>query len=91
MAILNKRYHSIDEVIEQSVEFINNVTNLPSVITKFKSYDLLKRMDLIKINNNTAIILIVSSSGEVIKKRLSTKIQFNTMMYQLVCRSLMID
>ncbi|MFN3044456.1 HrcA family transcriptional regulator [Mycoplasmoides gallisepticum] len=79
MAILNKRYHSIDEVIEQSVEFINNVTNLPSVITKFKSYDLLKRMDLIKINNNTAIILIVSSSGEVIKKTIKyqNSIQYN--------------
>ncbi|QZX49435.1 heat-inducible transcriptional repressor HrcA [Mycoplasma sp. E35C] len=79
MAILTKRYYSIDEVIEQSVEFINNVTNLPSVITKFKSYDLLKRMDLIKINENTALILIVSSSGEVIKKTIKYQnlVQYN--------------
>ncbi|MDC4163687.1 heat-inducible transcriptional repressor HrcA [Mycoplasma bradburyae] len=79
MAILTKRYHSIDEVIEQSVEFINNVTNLPSVITKFKSYDLLRKMDLIKINDTTALILIVSSSGEVIKKTIKYEslIQYN--------------
>lgn len=66
--ILLARSDSIDEVIEHSVDFINQITNLPSVITHFKTDDRLARLDLIKLDNSNALVLVVSSSGNVIKK-----------------------
>ncbi|WP_027119491.1 heat-inducible transcriptional repressor HrcA [[Mycoplasma] testudinis] len=66
--ILSARVNSIDEVIEVSVDFINQITNLPTVITSFKTDDRLCRLDLVKLNDTNGLVLVVSSSGNVIKK-----------------------
>lgn len=71
--ILSNRTESIDEVIEISVNFINEITKLPSIITRIKNDDHLSRMDLIKLNDSRALILIVSSSGDIIKKTINYK------------------
>ncbi|WP_036448641.1 heat-inducible transcriptional repressor HrcA [Mycoplasmoides pirum] len=66
--ILNSRSKSIDEVIEMSVNFINEITKLPSIVTHIKSDDRLCRIDLIRLNSNLALVLVVSSSGNIVKK-----------------------
>lgn len=71
--ILSTRLNSIDEIVEISVDFINQITNLPTVITHFKTDDRLCRLDLVKLDETSGLVLVVSSTGNVIKKT----IQFN--------------
>lgn len=65
--VLSDRSKSIDQTIEASATFINEITKLPSVITHVQTDDRLCRIDLIKLNNKTALVLVVSSTGDVIK------------------------
>jgi heat-inducible transcriptional repressor len=65
--IFAQRDISIDSVIDQSVSIINESLKLPSVTTTEKSNELLKRFDLIQIDQNTALILLVTSSGTINK------------------------
>lgn len=69
--IFAKRLTSIDSIISESVALINETMHLPSVVTTIQEKESLKRIDLIPINKNIAIILIVSSSGEVVKNTIS--------------------
>ncbi len=66
--LLSKRNLSIDEVISKSVEIISNSTNLLSVSKNIYEKDTLKKIDLVKIGNNQALFIIVTSSGNVIKR-----------------------
>jgi heat-inducible transcriptional repressor len=65
--IFSQRDLSVDTVINQSVEIINQTLHLPSVITTNQQDELLKRFDLIQIDKSNALILIVTSSGNVVK------------------------
>jgi heat-inducible transcriptional repressor len=65
--IFSQRDVSIDSVINQSVSIINESLKLPSVITTEQSDELLKRFDLIQIDKSTALILLVTSSGNINK------------------------
>ncbi len=69
--ILASRTKSIDEVIEVSVNFINEITKLPSIVTHIKIDDRLCRIDLIRLSANIALVLVVSSSGNIIKKTIN--------------------
>ena len=65
--ILSKRNLTIDQVIDQSVAVINEITNLPAVSTKLYNNDLLKKIELVAISEQVALIIIVTSSGQIIK------------------------
>jgi heat-inducible transcriptional repressor len=65
--IFAQRDLSIDSVIDQSVSIVNESLKLPSVVTTEQTNELLKRFDLIQIDQNTALILLVTSSGTVNK------------------------
>lgn len=65
--ILSKRNLTIDQVIDQSVAVINEITNLPAVSTKLYNNDLLKKIELVSISEQVALIIIVTSSGQIIK------------------------
>lgn len=66
--ILSERTRTINEIIEISVNFINEITKLPSIVTHSNIDERLCRIDLIKLSNKLALVLVVSSSGNVIKK-----------------------
>ncbi|WP_033159785.1 heat-inducible transcriptional repressor HrcA [Mycoplasmoides alvi] len=66
--ILNNRTRTINEVIEISVNFINEITQLPSIVTHINADERLCRIDLVKLSNKLALVLIISSSGNVVKK-----------------------
>lgn len=68
--ILSKRTCSIDETIEKSMEIINDAINLPSIITKFYDNELLKKIDLVSLSKVDALLLIVTSGGNVTKKEI---------------------
>jgi heat-inducible transcriptional repressor len=65
--IFNARDLSIDSIIDQSVAIINEAIKLPIVVTKSDGEAILKRFDLIQIANDTALILIVTSNGNITK------------------------
>ncbi|WP_031489213.1 heat-inducible transcriptional repressor HrcA [Ureaplasma canigenitalium] len=77
--ILHDRRKSIDEIINLSLQLINETTSLPAVITEDGSNELLKRIDLIQTGPLSALIIIVSSSNRVIQHliTLDPKIKFN--------------
>ncbi len=65
--ILSKRNLSIDQVIDESVSMINEITNLPAINTKVYDNDLLKKIEVVSISEKIALIIVVTSSGQIIK------------------------
>jgi heat-inducible transcriptional repressor len=65
--IFAQRDLSIDTIIDQSITIINESLKLPSIVTVEQSNELLKRFDLIQIDKQTALILLVTSSGTINK------------------------
>ncbi|MGL4948291.1 MAG: heat-inducible transcriptional repressor HrcA [Mycoplasma sp.] len=68
--ILSYRNLSIDQVIDKSVEIINEMTHLPIVVTKLYENDFLRKIELVQINSNICLFIIITSSGQIIKDEL---------------------
>lgn len=65
--VFSNRSNSIDVIIDESCRIIQEVTRLP-LVTIDKSTNLsLKRVDLVQINENNAIIMLILSNGDIIK------------------------
>ncbi|GMO16475.1 MAG: heat-inducible transcriptional repressor HrcA [Mycoplasmoidaceae bacterium] len=65
--VFDNRNLSIDTILDQSVEILNESFGLPTVISKDESEETLKRFDLIQIKNDESLIIIVTNSGNIIK------------------------
>lgn len=61
------RHSSISSIINQSVKILSEVMNLPTIKLEQATNLLLKRVDLVIINEKTALIILITSSGELIK------------------------
>lgn len=65
--IFNNRTMSIDSIIEESCRIISESTQLP-LITIEKNSDLtLKRIDLIRMNKQSAMVIVITSNGSLNK------------------------
>jgi heat-inducible transcriptional repressor len=73
LEIFKKRNSSVDSIIDQSVQLIGDALQLPSVISLIKKNEKLKRFDVVQINSKSALIIIITSSGDINK----TIINFN--------------
>ncbi len=71
--IFANRNLSIDTIINESAEIISEILKLPSVITTFNKEDLLKRFEMIELNENEAMIILVTSSGTLNKSVITFK------------------
>jgi len=71
--IFAKRVVSIENVIDECTSLINESLKLPTIIMTKKNNEILKRIDLIPLHKNLAIILIVTSSGTIVKNTISFK------------------
>ncbi|MGL4950797.1 MAG: heat-inducible transcriptional repressor HrcA, partial [Mycoplasma sp.] len=69
--ILSYRNLSIDEVIDKSIEIINNITSLPIISTQVYDNDLLRKIELVRIKKDLCLFIIITSSGKIIKKELT--------------------
>lgn len=69
--IFAKRLTSIEAIINESMSVINETLKLPSIVTTSEIKETLKRIDLIPIHNNLAIIIVVTSSGNVTKNTIT--------------------
>ncbi|MCV3734023.1 heat-inducible transcriptional repressor HrcA [Ureaplasma miroungigenitalium] len=63
--IFMQRFVSIDKIIEDSIEIINQFTLLPAIMRDHKENELLKRIQLIETGPNNAVLIVVTSSGNV--------------------------
>ncbi|MEG0879307.1 MAG: heat-inducible transcriptional repressor HrcA [Malacoplasma sp.] len=61
------RHSSINSIISQSVKILSEVMNLPTIRLEQATNLTLKRVDLVVINEKTALIILITSSGELIK------------------------
>lgn len=68
--ILHTRNILIDKVINESVKLIQNVINLPSVVTIYDENELLKKIDLVAIDRQNALVILVTSSGNIIRHQI---------------------
>ncbi|MDR2829053.1 MAG: heat-inducible transcriptional repressor HrcA [Mycoplasmataceae bacterium] len=69
--IFNNRDLSIDTVIDQSVEILNESFSLPTIVSKNEMVETLKRFDFIQITGKEALIIIVTNNGNVIKNTIN--------------------
>jgi heat-inducible transcriptional repressor len=69
--IFNNRDLSIDTVIDQSVEILNESFSLPMIVSKNEASETLKRFDFIQITDKEALIIIVTNNGNVIKNTIN--------------------
>lgn len=69
--IFAKRLTSIETIIDESMAVINETLHLPSVVTTGETNESLKRIDLIPIHKNMAIIIVVTSSTNIIKNTIT--------------------
>lgn len=65
--IFNDRTRSIDSIIEESCKIISESTQLPLITLEKNSDILLKRIDLVKINQQTAMVIVITSNGSLNK------------------------
>jgi len=75
--IFNRRKLSIDEVINDAVSVINKLIGIPFVITKNYACELLKQIDIVNLDERNYLLLLVTSSGKVIKKTLKIHTKSN--------------
>ena len=61
------RKTSINAIIDESCKIISEATHLPLITIENTEDVLLKRIDLIVINNQTALIVLITSSGDINK------------------------
>ena len=69
--IFAKRLTSIETIIDESMAVINETLHLPSIVTTGETNETLKRIDLIPIHKNMAIIIVVTSSANITKNTIT--------------------
>lgn len=69
--IFKKRNSNIDEVIADSVKLISDIIQLPTIITSVHEDTLIKKIELIQLDNNNALLIIVFSDSNLIKNEIN--------------------
>lgn len=69
--IFKKRNSNIDEVIADSVKLISDIIQLPTIITSIHEDTLIKKIELIQLDNNNALLIIVFSDSNLIKNEIN--------------------
>lgn len=77
--IFAKRRVSIDDTIDQAASAISDLAGLTFITSNTNYSELLKLISLTEIDNNQAIIILITSSGRIENKKfsLNEKIKFN--------------
>ncbi|QZE12199.1 heat-inducible transcriptional repressor HrcA [Mycoplasma sp. Ms02] len=70
MRLFRKRSNDIDNTIQEAAELISNITGLTIVTGVDKSDALLKAIQIVPIDQNSATVVLVISTGEVFSKYL---------------------
>ncbi|MGL5640503.1 MAG: heat-inducible transcriptional repressor HrcA [Mycoplasmoidaceae bacterium] len=65
--IFSNRNFSINDVIDSSISLINETLKLPSVVTQTDNDELLKRIDLVPTSKDSALVILITSTGSVFK------------------------
>ena len=78
-SIFSKRFIGIDNTINEAINQIAQITGLTLITSEASNNELLKSIQLVPINNKTATIVIVTSTGSVKSKSIliNEKININ--------------
>ncbi len=68
--VLKKRNISIDSIIDETASLIEEILKLPTVVHSQNNSLLLKRFDLIPISDKLVLIILITSSGDIIKNKI---------------------
>ncbi|MDR0752738.1 MAG: heat-inducible transcriptional repressor HrcA [Mycoplasmataceae bacterium] len=71
MKIFQNRNLSIDTIIDHSTTILQETFKLPIVISKRNEDERMKRFDLIQLSEKEALIILVTSSKEIIKNTIT--------------------
>lgn len=71
--IFENRKNSIDLIIDESCKVINEVFKLPLITIDSNKNTKLKRFDLIEISENSALMIVILSNGELSKNVIEIK------------------
>ncbi|WP_416737950.1 heat-inducible transcriptional repressor HrcA [Mycoplasmopsis meleagridis] len=69
--IFSKRWNSIDNTLDEGVNFINEITNFALVTSETNEDDLLKSISLVPLDETKATIILVDSNGKVFSKMMN--------------------
>lgn len=69
--IFAKRLTSIESIIDESMAVINETLHLPSIVTTGEINETLVRIDLIPVNKSMAVVIVVTSSGNLTKNTIT--------------------
>ncbi len=65
-----KRDENIDNIINDSLMILNEITNLPSITNVSNENENLREVNLVQLNENSALLLIVTNLGNIYKNYL---------------------
>lgn len=68
--IFKQRNEDINLVIERSVQLISEIVQLPAIITTVHSNAIVKKLELIQLNEKKAIFILVFNDGNIIKNEI---------------------
>ncbi len=68
--IFQKRNQNIDDVINDSVSLISNIIQLPTIITTIHLSNVIKKIELVKLNNTSALLIIIFDDGNLVKNEI---------------------
>ena len=71
MQIFQKRNSNIDEVINDSVKLISDIMQLPSIITSIHEDTIIKKIELIQLDTNNALLIMVFNDSNLIKNEIN--------------------
>lgn len=68
--IFRKRNNNIDEVVNDSVKLISDILELPTIITSIHKDTVIKKIELVKLNETKALLISIFSDGNLIKNEI---------------------
>lgn len=66
-----KRESDIDNVISDSIAMLNEITSLPSLSNAYHTDETLREVSLVQLNDTNALLMIVTSLGNIYKNYIS--------------------
>ena len=74
--VFQKRAEDIDLIIDESLDIINEITNLPSVSNSIlRKNELISKISAIQLDDYNGLIILVTSSGNITKSNFNIKNQ----------------
>lgn len=78
-ALFLKRENDIDNIIDDSLAMLNEITSLPSLSNSYNMDETLREVNLVQLNKDNALLMVITNLGNVFKNYIviSNQSRFN--------------